>query len=89
MPTTEDFMKALADVFFMAEKYNLAGVLVRSGNLHKLVGGYTSTSHRMRACCGVMRRMKNSWDIVLKDLPKGEGANLEILYKPPYKKDIT
>lgn len=82
----EDIRAVIEEIFENAEKFKLAGVVISSGNLHRLVGGYPSQNHRMRMCCNAMRQYMKPEDIVLGEPKSGEGATLEILYKSPFTK---
>ena len=77
-PNAEDFQKELDKIFTQ-----LPFIDIRSGDLHKKVGDYPGTNHRMRVCCEVMRKNMKQGDIILKQPPKGNGANLIIRYKLP------
>ena len=48
--TTENFMDALDGAFRKAEENGEPFVDILSGNLHKHVGEYPGSNHRMRAC---------------------------------------
>lgn len=51
-----------------------------SGNVHRAVGGYPSTNHRMPTCCAVMRELMRGDDMVVSEPPSGKGATLCIRY---------
>lgn len=59
---------------------NMPHVEVRSGDLHRAVGGYPGPNHRMPICCSVMYAMMQEGDQIIKTPPKGKGANLIIQY---------
>ena len=72
-----ELYKILADAQFR----NLPYVTVKSGDLHRSVGGYPDRNkHRMPICCDVMYGMMQEGDQVLEAPPKGKGANLFIRY---------
>ena len=57
---------------------------MRSGDLHKRVGGYPGSNHRMPVCCEVMyAEMIDGVDEILHAPPKRKGASLEIEYLLP------
>lgn len=58
---------------------------VNAGELHRRVGGYPGSNHRMPVSCEVMRSAMGSdaGDIVLSQPPKGDGATLTIRYVLP------
>jgi len=82
-PRASDFQRALQDILDSAERDGKAYVEVVSGGLHRLVGGYPGSNHRMPVCCRIMRRMMQSGDEVVNEPPKGAGATLIIRYHLP------
>ena len=80
---TEVFQKELDEIFAFAEKKKLHAVTIKSGNLHRVVGEYPGTDHRMPICCDVMYKNKNSDDQIISAPPKGKGASLTIEYHFP------
>jgi hypothetical protein len=83
MPTASDFQTELNMIFQNAQNRGLPYVDVKSGDLHRRVGGYPGHDHRMPVCCGVMRQNLNASDTVLSEPPKGSGATLKIRYQIP------
>lgn len=53
IPGAEDFRKALEDCISRSEG---TSVEIVSGDLHRRVGGYPGSNHRMVICCQVMRK---------------------------------
>ena len=49
------FRRALGQLIHAAQDSGAASVRVRSGDLHRTVGGYPGPGHRMPACCAAMR----------------------------------
>jgi len=82
-PTAQDFQQELDNIFATATKQGKTYVDVKSGELHRRVGGYPSHNHRMPVCCQVMRRNMKPGDIILYEPPSGQGATLTIRYKLP------
>jgi len=74
-PAAPDFRAALPLIFGRATR---EGKTIKSGDLHRLVGGYPGTDHRMPICCSVMRSDMKAGDEVLAEPPKGNGATLRI-----------
>ena len=72
---------SLCAIFSRAPKGHT--VLVSAGELHREVGGYPSTSHRMPLCCAVMRNAMQEGDCITKAPPKAIGATLTISYRLP------
>ncbi len=58
-------------------------VEVRSGDVHRELGGYPGPNHRMPDCCQVMRRLMTGTDSILEAPPKGNGATLVVRYALP------
>ena len=83
MPTADNFRAQLATVFADAMKAERDYVDVRSGDLHKEVGGYPGSNHRMPICCNVMYAEMRTHDGILSSPPKGKGASLVIRYRLP------
>lgn len=82
-PNAKDFQKKLEDILLDAQQQGKTFVDIRSGDLHKEVGSYPGPNHRMPICCNVMRKKVKYTDQILKEPPKGLGANLIIRYKLP------
>lgn len=82
--TADKFRAALAKLFGDAAAAGRARVVVRSGDLHRLVGGYPGPNHRMPVCCNVLyAEMVDGRDEILHAPPKGQGASLAIEYRLP------
>ena len=82
--TTADFRAALAKLFADAANIGRGTVVVRSGDLHRIVGGYPGPDHRMPVCCNVMyAEMIDGYDEILATPPKRKGASLVIEYMLP------
>lgn len=83
MPKATDFQDALNQILKSAQARGLPYIDVRSGDLHRQVGGYPGSHHRMPVCCSVMRRNIQAEDTILEQPPSGLGASLKIRYKLP------
>jgi hypothetical protein len=83
MPTADDFREALNSLFVEEAKKGKKYIEVRSGDLHRNVGGYPGTNHAMPTCCKVMERERKAGDTILQSPPKGNGASLVIRYMLP------
>ena len=57
--------------------------MVKSGDLHRQVGGYSSKTHRLTTCCQVMRNAMLPGDHILAAPPRGNGATLLVRYRLP------
>ena len=78
-----DFNEALQEIFAAAEKQGKSKIAVNSGLLHRRVGGYPGSHHRMPTCCSAMRAAMRHGDIITASPPKGNGASLTIEYQLP------
>ena len=83
MPTTDDFKSELRKQLGRAEKRGAASVEINSGELHRVVGGYPGTGHRMPMCCRAMYAEQRAGDEILSQPEKGKGASLTIRYQLP------
>ncbi len=84
MPTASDFERAVKNHWTTAVMQGQAHIDIRSGDLHREVGGYPdSTNHRMPVCCAVLRRLMQPEDRIMAQPPKGNGASLVVRYKLP------
>jgi hypothetical protein len=82
-PTADDFKSALSTILLRARREGATYADVKSGDLHRIVGGYPGRDHRMPICCSVMRSAMGKNDRVLAEPPKGNGATLSIRYDVP------
>ena len=78
-----DFQKELDKISEVAQSQRTLHVDVKSGDLHRRVGGYPGRNHRMPLCCEVMKRNIKQGDQILQQPPSGQGATLIIRYKLP------
>ncbi len=78
-----DFRSVLDAKLASAQSRGLASLVVKSGDLHREVGGYPGPNHRMPVCCEVMRQRMQAGDRILEQPPKGNGATLKIQYQLP------
>ena len=81
--TADDFRTELAGLFEAAANAGRARMVVRAGDLHRGVGGYPGTNHRMPLCCNVMYAEMVDGDEVLSAPPSGQGASVAIAYQLP------
>ena len=82
-PNAQDFQNELNTIFKLAKQQAKPYIDVKSGDLHRLVGGYPKRNHRMPLCCAVMKKNMKSGDQILQQPPSGQGATLIIRYKLP------
>jgi hypothetical protein len=83
MPTPKDFQSELDSIFASAQQQGKSFIEIKSGDLHRSVGGYHRHNHRLPSCCRVMKRNMKPGDQILQQPPSGEGATLIIRFKLP------
>jgi hypothetical protein len=83
MPSAVDFRTELRAQLGSAASLGWRHVEVNSGELHRIVGGYPGSDHRMPICCSVMEAEMRGGDEIVTAPPKGKGASLTIRYKLP------
>jgi 5-methylcytosine-specific restriction protein A len=83
MPTPKDFQSELDSIFASAQQQGKSFIEIKSGDLHRSVGGYHGHNHRLPSCCRVMKRNMKPGDQILQQPPSGEGATLIIRFKLP------
>lgn len=79
-PDKHDFQRCLDIILKIARNNNLSSIVVESGELHRLVGGYPGQNHRMPVCCDVMRKTMQESNEELPNSLKKDGATLQIRY---------
>jgi len=83
IPNHEDFQRELDRILAYAQRQRRTYIDIRAGDLHRQVGCYPGSNHRMPLCCHVMKRTMRAGDRILKTPPSGFGANLVIRYRLP------
>ncbi len=81
--TKADFQSKMEFIFETVTSLGLSFIYLRSGDLHRSVGGYPGPDHRMPVCCDVMYHALCDEDEIIEKPPKGKGANLVIKYVLP------
>ena len=79
-PDSSDFQAALDKRFARAWRSGVTQLEVNAGELHREVGGYPQSNHRMATCCQVMRANMQASDEVVEEPPGGAGASLVVRY---------
>lgn len=79
-PKSEDFKKQLNLWFEKAVSEGKKFLDVKSGDLHRAVGGYPGSNHNMPGCCSVMYQNMKEGDEVLAAPPGRLGASVLIRY---------
>ena len=79
--TTQDFSNELTEILKVSEDLGLIAVEVKSGNLHRRVGGYPGQNHRMPICWDAMYKAMTV--SILKKHDSGKGASVVIRYQFP------
>lgn len=80
-----DFESALRSELASAQRAGMKSVRIRSGDLHRQVGGYPGRSHRMPVCCSAMKALMLPGDRIIASPPRGAGASLVVEYQLPRK----
>jgi hypothetical protein len=81
--TKQDFETELRRQLAHAQSLGRPHLDVNAGELHRDVGGYPSSDHRMPMCCNAMLGEMIEKDRILNQPPKGAGASLTIRYRLP------
>ena len=80
----QHFLAKLNEIFAEKTTAGEKEVTITSGELHRLLGGYPGTNHRLPICCAAMRQVfDQSKDAVLHSPESGIGATLTIRYALP------
>lgn len=77
---SEVFRKEITRMLNEGKSMGKGYIDITSGEVHREVGGYPSTNHRMATCCDVMYSMKKPGDEILNAPAKCNGATLTIRY---------
>lgn len=83
MPTMDDFKVEVQAQIDRATKQGRPHAEINAGELHRTVGGYPGTDHRMPLACEAMRAIQTSRDETVFAPPSGNGAALTIRYVLP------
>ena len=83
MATATQFRSTLLTTLSGAALQGLPFIDVNAGWLHRQVGQYPGTNHRMPLCNQVMRSEMRLGDLILCQPPKGNGASLTVRYELP------
>lgn len=81
--STKDFREELRSVLRQAAQLGLVAVDVNAGNLHRRLGGYPGTDHRMPACCEALSSEMGPKDKVVEQPDAGRGASVTIRFMLP------
>jgi 5-methylcytosine-specific restriction protein A len=77
------FRASLRQILVEAERRGLRSICVRSGDLHRKVGGYPGRHHRMPECCRIMRGEMTPGDRIVESPLRDVGASLVVEYQLP------
>lgn len=80
MPTKDDFRREVKRQIDEGRNGGAEYVDIKSGDVHRALGGYPSKNHRMSSCCEAMYDYMKRIDVVLEEPPEGKGATLRIRY---------
>ena len=79
----KDFQQVLNQLFGAVKTQPLQYIDVNAGLLHRKVGVYPGSDHRMPLCCYTMREYMGQKDQVIDEPESGQGARLTIRYFLP------
>lgn len=83
-PATVDraaFDQAIEAQVARAEEQGRPHVEINAGELHRQLGGYPGTLHRMPVACAALRAAMKEGDMVTFEPPKGNGAAFTVRYE--------
>jgi len=80
MQNHKDFQRELSIIFIESHEQKKSYIDIKSGDLHRKVGEYRGSNHRMLLSCHVMRINMRSGDKILQEPLSGQGATLCIRY---------
>jgi hypothetical protein len=80
MVSADHFAHELRAQFKKAAARRATSVVVTSGELYQLLGGYPGSTHGMPACCDAMRAEMKPGDILLVE---SNGVGLTVCYQMP------
>lgn len=84
MPTAQDVRDRLRIELEKAEKRGESHLVVKAGDLHRLVGGNPGRNNRVPLCCSVMKaEMRHGDEVLPGGPPSGQGPRLAIRYTLP------
>jgi transcriptional regulator with XRE-family HTH domain len=80
-PIYDNFRSEIQQRLTAARNAGLASLELSSGEIHRGVGGYPGTNHRMPECCRALRDVAHSFKAeLLSEPPKGLGASLRFKF---------
>ena len=80
MPNKDDFVKEIMKMQQVAKDEGAAYIDIVSGDVHRKLGGYPGTNHRMPICCDAMYERMKPGDEIIEAPPKGKGATVKVRY---------
>ena len=80
MPDKDDFVKEIMQMKQMAKDEGATFIDIVSGDVHRKLGGYPGTYHRMPICCDAMYELMKPGDEIIEAPPKGKGATVKVRY---------
>lgn len=81
--TANDFANELSAMLAGAAELGLSAVEISAGDLHRRVGGYPGTDHRMPMSCAAMEKAMQDGDALLPNTLKKYGASFTVRYALP------
>jgi 5-methylcytosine-specific restriction protein A len=81
--STGHFRSMLLSLLDEAGRLGFSYVGITAGALHRRVGGYPGSGHRIPVCSAAMRRVMGPSDRIVEPPPSGNGASLLIQFALP------
>ena len=76
----DDFRAEIRSQIRRAEASGAAHIEINSGEVHRKLGGYPGTNHRMPVCCDAMYEERRNSDPVIAAPAKRKGASLNSIH---------
>ena len=85
--TASEFRLKLIELLQLADSAGFDAVEISAGRLHRLVGEYPGTNHRIPVACDVLRQAIQATDQILSQPESGQGASLRVRFAFPREKE--
>ena len=82
-PNAYDFEREIRRIWAEAQVKGLSCINIVSGDVHRVLGGYSGSNNRMPNCCRVMRQLMKPDDRIIHETPSGQSSTLTIQYQLP------
>lgn len=82
-PTQDDFLQEASAQISRAGHQRRAHVEINAGELHRVLSGYPTHSHRMASACAALRSLIREGDQVIAEPQSGFGASYTVRFALP------